>query len=172
MKTSFILSVGVALALGGPHDARAADEPLSACFDAVGTFLTTNTDVDTKQIASRSLFSFTNGGHFFRSDSVEGGGTGFAPFSGTRGDWRCVSDDGGKLHMVALGIDFSQKTTELPDQTMARVELDATYDEESDSLEGEFSFYLVPIDADPMDTSLRRGVRNFTFDSIRVTAPM
>jgi len=72
---------------------------------------------------------------------------------------------------VGLAIDFSHKTADFPDQMMARVDLDATYSGDSDSLEGEFSFYLVPIDADPMDTSLRKDVRSFTFDSIRVTAP-
>lgn len=171
MKARFILPLGVALALGGLRGAQAADELLSACFDAVGTFLTTNTDVDTGQVASRSLFALTNGGHFFRTDSVEGGGPGYAPFSETRGDWRCVSDDDGEFHILALGIDFSHKTAEFPEQTMARFELDATYNEESDSLEGEFSFYLVPIDADPMDAAPHKGVRSFTFDSIRVTAP-
>ena len=156
--------------LGGITISMAADEPLSACFDAVGTFLTTNTDVATNEVTSRSLISLTNGGHYFRTDSNEGGGPGYAPFSETRGDWRCVSDDDGKLHIVALGIDFSHKTAEFPDQTLAKVDFDAIYDDEGDNLAGKFSFSLFPIAADPMDEATPKHVRNFTFDSIRITA--
>jgi len=159
-----------AVVLGGASSAFAADEPLSACFDAVGTFLTTNTDVETKEVTSRGLISLTNGGHFFRTDSNEGGTEGYAPFSETRGAWRCVSDEGGKLHIVATGIDFSHKTSEFPDQTLARIDYDAVYNEENDSLAGEFTFYFVPIDGNPMNQAASGKVRGFTFDSIRVTA--
>jgi len=156
--------------LGGANTAFAADEPLSACFDAVGTFLTTNTDVETKEVSSRGLISLTNGGHFFRTDSNEGGTEGYAPFTETRGAWRGVSDDGGELHVVATGIDFSHKTPEYPDQTLARIDFNAVYNESSDSLSGDFTFYFVPIDGNPFDTAASGKVRGFTVDSIRVTA--
>lgn len=160
----------VALVLGSASSAFAADEPLSACFDAVGTFLTTNTDVETKEVTSRGLISLTNGGHFFRTDSNEGGTPGYAPFSETRGAWRCVSDDNGMLHIVATGIDFSHKTSEFPDQTLARIDYDAVYNEDSDSLAGNFTFYFLPINGNPMEKAAPGKVRGFTFDSIRVTA--
>jgi hypothetical protein len=86
------------------------------------------------------LISLTNGGHFFRADSNEGGTEGYVPFSETRGAWRCVSDDGEKLHIVATGIDFSQKTPKFPDQSLARIDYDAVYNEESDGLAGQFTF--------------------------------
>jgi hypothetical protein len=156
--------------LGSASGSLAADEPLSACFDAVGTFLTTNTDVATNEVTSRGLISLTNGGHFFRTDSNEGGTTGYAPFSETRGAWRCVSDDNGMRHIVATGIDFSHKTAEYPNQTLARIDYDAVYNEDSDSLSGEFTFYFVPIDGNPFDTAEPGKVRGFTFDGIRVIA--
>lgn len=156
--------------LGSASSVFAADEPLSACFDAVGTFLATNADVESKEVTSRSLISLTNGGHFFRADSNEGGTEGYAPFTETRGAWRCVSDDGGELHVVATGIDLSQKTSEFPDQSLARIDYDAVYNEESDGLAGQFTFYLVPIDGKRMDRAESGKMRSFTFDSIRVTA--
>lgn len=160
----------VAIMLGGASSAAAADEPLSACFDAVGTFLTTNTDVASGEVVARGLISLTNGGHFFRTDSNEGGIDGFAPFTETRGAWRCTSDDDGTLHILATALDFSHKTAKYPEQTMGRLDFDAVYNEQSDSISGEMDLYFVPIDADPMDGAMLKDGLRFTFESIRVTA--
>lgn len=152
----------LAAVLGGTVSGFAADEPLSACFDAVGTFLTTNTNPDRGgQEIGRSLISLTNGGHFFLTDSNEGGEAGFAPFTEGRGAWRCESDEAGELHILATVLDFTHKTEAFPQQSIARLDYDATYDEASGQLSADVTLYFMPIDANPMDeANLKDPIRN------------
>jgi hypothetical protein len=162
----------VVLAVGSAHTAVAADEPLSACFKAVGTFLTTNTNPDRgDEVVGRSLISLTNGGHIFFTDSNQGGEAGWAPFTDGRGAWRCVSDDAAKLHILATLLDFTVKTADFPDQKIARLDFDATYDEASDALNADVKLYFLPFDANPMDAAnLKDPILN-RMDGIRVTPP-
>jgi hypothetical protein len=163
--------VFLAVLLGDASSALAADEPLSACFDAVGTFLTTNINPDHGEEVGRSLISLTDGGHFFLTDSNEGGGEeGFAPFTNGHGTWRCVSDEAGKLHILATVLNFTYRTDAIPDQKIARLDYDATYDEESGTLNADVKLYFMPIDADPMDSANLKDPIPNQITGFRVTA--
>jgi len=151
MRGCVTSGLAAVVVLGSASSVFAADEPLSACFDAVGTFLTTNINPDDGADVGRSLISLTNGGHFFLTDSNEGGEAGFAPFTEGRGAWRCVSDESGELHILATVLDFTHKTEAFPEQKIARLNYDAVYDEESGKLSADVKIYFMPIDADPMD---------------------
>lgn len=154
-----VVSAGMFLFASPP--AFSADEELSACFDAVGTFLTTNINPDRGEDVGRSLISMTNGGHFFLTDSNDGGGSDFAPFTEGRGAWRCVSDDAGELHILATVLDFTHRTETFPEQKIARLDYDATYDEASGTLSADVKIYFMPIDANPMDpANLEDPIRN------------
>lgn len=170
MRLYSLVALGAVLSICGSHGASAGDEPLSACFDAVGTFLTTNTNPTTGKTVGRSLIALTNGGHFFLTDSNEGGEAGFAPFTEGRGAWRCVSDEAGKLHIMATVLDMTHKTAESPDQTIARLDYDATYDAADGKLNADVKLYFMPLDADPMDAAnLKDPIPNH-ISGIRVTA--
>lgn len=151
MRAWFGVVVSAGILLFGASLANSADEELSACFDAVGTFLTTNINPDRGADVGRSLISLTNGGHVFLTDSNEGGEAGFAPFTEGRGAWRCVSHESGELHIRATVLDFTHKNDMFPDQKIARLDYDAVYDEEGDRLSADVKIYFMPIDADPMD---------------------
>ena len=83
MRKSWFAGLGTAV-IGGfvalsaytsGSPASAVEEEISACINAVGTYLTTNvrSASDATQIVSRSLLSLTNGGHAFFTDSGEAG---------------------------------------------------------------------------------------------------
>jgi hypothetical protein len=95
MPTMHRTIFATAVLLSGIPAACSANEDLLACFDAVGTLLTTNLNPTNSREVGRSLISLTNGGHFFLTDSNEGGEARFAPFAAGRGIWRCVSDEAG-----------------------------------------------------------------------------
>lgn len=162
--------MGSGLMFSGASGANAADEDLSACIDAVGTFLTTNLGAD-GEVVGRSLISLTNGGHIFLTDSNEGGATHFASFSDGRGAWRCESDAEGKAHILATVLDFTHKTEAFPNQTIARLDYDASYDAGTDTLSAEVSLYFVPIDANPMDAAMLKDPVPNKITGIRVKAP-
>lgn len=124
MGSRFGVSLGAVLLLCSGPATLAGDKPLSACFDAVGTYLTTNLAVDDGRIVGRSLISLTNGGHFFLTDSNEGGDPNFAPFTDGRGSWRCVSDEQGSAHIAASVLDFTHNTAAHPEQMIARLDYD------------------------------------------------
>lgn len=167
----FMLPISIAAVLFGATAAGAAEEDLSACADAVGTFLTKNINPDSGVDVGRSLISLTNGGHIFLTDSNEGGEAGFAPFTEGRGAWRCVSDESGKLHILATVLDFTHKTEAFPDQHMARLDYDATVDAASGQLNADVKLYFMPIDADPMDAaSLKDPILN-RIVGVRITPP-
>jgi hypothetical protein len=170
MRIHSLVVLGTVLSISGTHGAIAADEPLSACFDAVGTYLTTNTNPTSGKIVGRSLISLTNGGHFFLTDSNEGGEAGYAPFTEGRGAWRCLSDEAGKLHMMATVLDMTHKTVDFPEQKIVRLDYDATYDNAGGTLNADVKLYFMPIDADPMDAANLRDPIPNQISGIRVTA--
>ena len=88
------------------------------------------------------------------TDSNEGGEAGYAPFTEGRGAWRCVSDEAGQLHILATVLDFTHKTADFPDQKVARLDYDATYDEDSGKLSADVKLYFMPIEADPLDAAM------------------
>lgn len=158
------------LVFSGASSAIAAEEDLSACIDAVGTFLTTNVGAE-GTVVGRSLISLTDGGHFFLTDSNEGGSTNFASFSDGYGAWRCESAAEGKAHILAVVLDFTHKSEAHPNQTMARLDYDAVYDAATDTLSADVSLYFVPIDANPMDTALLKDAVPNKITGVRVRAP-
>ena len=171
MRLPISVSLSAALLVSGVTAMQAADEELSACFDAVGTFLTTNINPVRGKEAGRSLISLTNGGHVFLTDSNEGGEAGFAPFTEGRGAWRCVSDEAGELHILATTLDFTHKTEAFPEQKIARLDYDATYDESSGQLSADVKLYFMPIDANPMDAANLKDPIPNQITGVRVTPP-
>ena len=170
MRSWFGVSLGAVLLLFSGSATLAGDEPLSACFDAVGTFLTTNLAPDDGRIVGRSLIALTNGGHFFLTDSNEGGDPNFALFTDGRGTWRCVSDEQGSAHIVASALDFTHNTAAHPEQMIVRLDYDLSYDAGSDTIRADVTLYFMPINANPMDAAnLHDGIGNM-ITGIRVTA--
>lgn len=157
--------------LAAAAPAAATDEPLEACFEAVGTYLTTNvaTRDGERQEVGRSLLSLTNGGHAFLTDSNEAGLPGFAPFTDGRGAWRCVSDETGALHVRAIILDFTLETEDQPEQQIARLDYDATYDGGTDTLSADATLAFVPIDGDPLDEDALTDPSAFSFTGVRIT---
>lgn len=148
----------------------ADDEPLQACFEAVGTYLTTNTaSIDGERgMVGRSLLSLTNGGHAFLTDSNEAGIVGFAPFTDGRGAWRCTSDERGRLHLLIIILDFTLATPDHPEQQIARLDYDATYHSRTETLRADAALSFVPIDADPLDEDALEEPFNFTLRGTRI----
>lgn len=171
MRWIHAVTVSLSLLLFGVAGVNAADEPLSACFGAVGTYLTTNTNPDNGDVVGRSLISLTNGGHVFLTDSNEGGDAEFAPFTEGRGAWRCVSDEAGQFHILATVLDFTIGTKAFPDQQIARLDYDATYDESSETLSADVKLYFIPIDSDPMDPAMLKDAILNKVNGARITTP-
>lgn len=172
MRIYSVVAFSAVFSICGSHGAGAADEPLSACFDAVGTFLTTNTNPKSGKTVGRSLISLTNGGHVLLIDSNEGGEAeaGFAPFTGGRGAWRCTSDEAGELHILATVVDFTHNTEAFPEQKIVRLDYDATYDEASGAFSADVRLYFMPIEADPMDAANLGDPIPNQINGVRLTA--
>ena len=146
--------------------------PLSKCFDAVGTYLTTNYAKDESgKFISRSLVSLTNGGHAFFTDSGEAGEPGFGPFSDGRGAWRCVSNEKGVTRFLATVLDFTFITPGFPKQLIGRLDIDASFDAAAEKLSGTMTLYLVPIDGDPLNQSNLKEGATGKFEAQKVIAP-
>jgi hypothetical protein len=170
MRGYTLLGICSALTFVGANNVLGAEEPLSACFGAVGTFLTTNVNPTSGKTVGRSLISLTNGGHFFLTDSNEGGEAGFAPFTEGRGAWRCVSDEAGRLHIMATVLDMTHKTTEFPEQKIVRLDYDASYHEAEGTLNADVKLYFMPIDANPLDAANLKDPIPNQIAGVRVTA--
>ena len=146
--------------------------PLSKCFDAVGTYLTTNYAKDEHgKFISRSLISLTNGGHAFFTDSGEAGEPGFGPFSDGRGAWRCVSNQKGVTRFLATVLDFTFITPSAPKQQIGRLDIDASFDAAAQKLSGTMTLYIVPFDGDPLNKSNLREGATGKFEAQKVVAP-
>jgi len=146
--------------------------PLSKCFDAVGTYLTTNYAKDEHgRFISRSIISLTNGGHAFFTDSGEAGEPGFGPFSDGRGAWRCVSNENGVTRFLATILDFTFITPSAPKQQIGRLDIDASFYAAAEKLSGTLTLYLVPIDGDPLKKSNLKEGATGDFEAQKVVAP-
>ena len=146
---------------------------VEGCLGAVGTFLTKNgvDDPATGDFSSRSLLSFTNGGHVFFTDSGEAGSASFQPFSDGRGAWRCVSGDNNKAVFKAVVIDFTFPSGDKTQQSIGRLEFDLTYDESTRTLTGSGALGFVPFHGNPMEPDQVTEVATFKLTGIRVDAP-
>ena len=161
------LAAGVALALAGPAIAAETGQPLSDCAGVVGTWLTDNPGKE----PSRSLISLTADGLVLFADSGEGGGAGFAPFTGSHGAWRCVAGDSGSLKLSATMLDFTLPTPDWPDQKIGRLDIQATVDAAKGTMSGTMKLYLAEIDADPMAEAKLTMDAEGQFGAVRITAP-
>ncbi len=164
-----LLAAGAAAAeTTGPREL-----PLGDCLDLVGTYLTKNfaKDASDKTFTSRSLLSFTNGGHAFFTDSGEAREPGFSPFSDGRGAWRCVADETGKTKALATILDFTFASASESKQQIGRLDFEVRLDAETKMIGGSIVLYFVPLAGDPLAASALRDGRGFEFTGQRVEAP-
>ena len=164
---TLLAATGIAAGITGT--AVAQDLPLSACLDAVGTYIAEKTVASGD--AGPSLISLTTGGHAFLVDANEAGVPGYAPFSDGLGAWRCVAADDETLHIHATVIDFTFITADHPEQQIARLDYTVTYSRNTELFQGTAALYFLPLDSDPTD----RGALpepDLTIDlvGVRVTA--
>ena len=147
--------------------------PLSDCLNLVGTYLTKNFKKggSDETFASRSLLSFTNGGHTFFTDSGEAKEPGFGPFSDGRGAWRCVADEKGATKALATVLDFTFQTQSNPEQQIARLNFEARYDAQTKMISGTIKLYFVPLTGDPLEASSLHDGDAYQFTGLRVEAP-
>ena len=148
--------------------AQAQDgRPLADCAGAVGTWLTTNPGKE----PSRSLLSLTADGLVLFADSGEGGGAGFAPFTGSHGAWRCMAADAGALQLSATMLDFTLPTVDWPNQKIGRLDITATVDTTKGGMSGTMKLFLAELDDDPLaDAKLVEDAEG-TFTAVRIAAP-
>ncbi len=146
---------------------RRRGQPLSACAGAVGAYLTTNPGKE----PSRTLLSLTADGLVLSADSGQGGGQGFAPFTGGHGAWRCVAAEAGGLQIRATILDFTLPTVDWPNQRIGRLDIDATVDTAKDTMSGTMTLLLAPLDDDPFIAAELTEDAGGTFSAIRITAP-
>jgi hypothetical protein len=159
-------AITAAMAMGAAQ-AQEEGQPLSACAEAVGAWLTTNPGKE----PSRTLVSLTSDGLVLSADSGQGGAAVFAPFTGGHGAWRCVASDAGSLKLSVTILDFTIPTAEWPDQKIARLDIDATVDTAKGAMSGTMTLLMEPLDDDPMiDAELTEDAGG-TFGAIRITAP-
>jgi hypothetical protein len=118
-----------------------------------------------------SLLSLTNGGHAFFTDSGEGGEPGYQPFSDGRGAWRCLSNESGRATFAAVILDFTFVGPSDRAQRIARLDVRATFDAGTQTLDGETTLSFVPLAGDPFDPSALGDHAEFTFTGRKLDAP-
>ena len=161
------LVAGVALSIAGQAVAEDAGQPLSACAAAVGAWLTENPGKE----PSRSLVTFTADGLVLFADSGQGGGAGFASFTGGHGAWRCVAAGAGGPQLSATVLDFTLPTVAWPNQKIGRLDLTATVDAGNGTMSGAMTLLSAPLDGDPLAAAGLEEDAEGTFDAVRITAP-
>lgn len=169
-KTWVFGVVVLALVFSASRDAEASEElPLSACVDAVGTYLTKNFASDRSgKSVSRSLLTLTNGGQAFFTDSREVGSQVYAPFTDGRGAWRCLSASQGESTMAITVLDFTLVETGGRRQAIARLDMQAERGPDPGSIRGTITLYFVPLDGDPLNVEALGEGRVFRFEGLRV----
>ncbi len=162
-----VLAMGaVAAMVAGMAEAQDG-QPLSACAEAVGAWLTTNPGNE----PSRTLLSLTADGLVLSADSGEGGGVGYAPFTGAHGAWRCVASEAGSLRLSATILDFTVPTADWPKQQIGRLDIDGTIDTKKGTMSGTMTLLFAPLDDDPFMAAELAEDAAGTFSAIRITAP-
>jgi hypothetical protein len=162
-----ILAGATALVAAGAAQAQESGRPLADCAGAVGTWLTTNPGKE----PSRSLVSLTADGLVLFADSGEGGGAGFAPFTGSHGAWRCVAADAGSLQLSAIMLDFTLATVDWPNQQIGRLDIAATVDTKKGGMSGTMKLFLAGLNDDPIGNAKLVEDAEGEFTAVRVTAP-
>jgi len=165
-RAQVLAAAAIAAMVAGAARAEDAGQPLSACADAVGAWLTTNPGKE----PSRSLISLAADGLVLFDDSGQGGGMGFAPFTGGHGAWRCIAADGG-LKLGVTILDFTLPTVDWPNQRIGRLDIAATVDAANGTMSGTRTLLSAPLDGDPLAATGLEKVAGGTFDAVRITAP-
>jgi hypothetical protein len=151
-----------------PLGAGCTDRP--ACGGLVGSYVTTFSDRE-EVFSSRGLMIFTSDGILLVSDSAQGGVPDvWDPFSTAQGTWKCLAEDGEKLIVSAIGLNFV-----LPADGrapfFARVDYQASLDTKTGKLSGSATLsFTSGVDlegADPIDNP-GSAVDKFHFDGERV----
>ncbi len=168
------LAAGIlASALGGFAGPAAAEsdapETIAACLDAVGTFLLQKEGG--KRRPGRVLLSLTNGGHAFYDDSSQTGFYGYQPYTSGGGGWRCLGEEGGKARLKALILDFTTPTERDPAPKVARLDVEASYDLETNVMSGEITLRFAPLMDDPLDEANLGKPSVYGFSGVRITVP-
>jgi hypothetical protein len=157
----------LAVMAAGNAPAQEAGRPLAECAGAVGAWLTTNPGNE----PSRSLVTLTGEGLVLFADSGQGGGAGFAPFTGGHGAWRCVAADGGSLRLSAGIYDFTLPTVDWPKQQIGRLDIEATVDAAKGTMTGTMKLLTAPLDGDPLANAELAEDAAGQFSAVRITAP-
>ena len=155
-----------------PAMAQEGGVALSDCGALVGVYVTRNYNKHPgpKRVVSRSLLTFAADGAVAFDDSAEGGGPGYAPFSGGQGAWTCVSAEDGTLHFKAVILDFTLASIHWPEPRIGRVDIDGVYDISAAAMTGTATLSFAPFDADPLDTGSLQDSATGPFDAMRITA--
>lgn len=132
------------------------------CRLLIGTYLTKNKPKgeSADDYASRSLLSLGSAHLALFTDSGEGGETGFAPFTGGRGNWYCQPGSDGQLKIKATTLDFTAPTAG-KEGGIGRLDFDLAFDEDDKSIAGTATLYLLPLDGDPLDSASLKDGREF-----------
>jgi hypothetical protein len=137
VTTSFIAAIGSMTLLG------AACEDRVACGGLVGSYVTSITDKE-GVFSSRGLMTFTSDGLLVISDSAQGGVPGlWDPFSTAQGAWKCLAEEGEKLSISAVGLNFVLP----PDggsPSIGRVDYLASLDTRTGNLSGSAKLRFTP----------------------------
>ena len=167
MRIAWLAAAGLVAAMA-TGAARAEDgRPLGDCAAAVGSWLTTNPGKE----PSRSLLSLTADGLVLFADSGQGGGQGFAPFTGSHGAWRCVAADAGGLKLSLTMLDFTLPTVDWPNQQIGRLDIAATVDPAKGAMTGTMKLYLAELDDDPLVEAKLAEDAEGDFTAVRIVAP-
>lgn len=154
--------------------AAAQDEiELSACIDAVGSYLLLRVDQDDgEERLGRMVLSLTNGGHAFFTDSAQVGLYGKQPFTGGGGAWKCIGAEDGFTSIKALILDFTFSTPQDPQAKITRLDLEATYDARQDVFEGDATLRNTPLSGNPFDAvQMEDGKEEYSITGQRISVP-
>jgi hypothetical protein len=158
---------GLVVLVGRAALAQEEGRPLADCVGAVGAWLTTNPGKE----PSRTLISLTTDGLVLSADSGQGGGVGFAPFTGAHGTWRCLAADGDAIKLSATILDFTVPTVDWPNQQIGRLDIAATVATKTGAMSGTMKLYLAELDDDPIADAKLAVDAEGQFTGVRITAP-
>lgn len=149
------------------------DLDLSACIDAVGSYLLLRVEEDDgEERLGRMVLSLTNGGHAFLTDSAQVGLYGQQPFTGGGGAWKCIGAEDGFAAIKAVIIDFTFSTPHDPQAKIKRLDLEATYDARQDVFEGKAVVRHTPLSGNPFDAvQMEDGKDEFSVTGQQIAVP-
>ncbi|HET7716642.1 MAG TPA: hypothetical protein VFK86_13545 [Bauldia sp.] len=167
-----LIAGAVAVIVVGQARAQESGQPLAACAEAVGAYLSANHGKEAgNAFASRSLLSLSADGLVTFADSGQGGGEGFAPFTGGQGAWRCLASDAGSLRLSATILDFTLATPDWPNHRIGRLDIDATVEATKGTMNGTMTLLMAPFDGDPFTAAELVPDAAGPFDAVRIVAP-